>query len=72
MHRWTLHFIGLHTTTRIYGDSNEFMSGSLLWEPLGVPGSLLLKPLGSLGLVVDTFLVTLEVLGSTWLPHEVS
>ena len=26
---------------------------------------------GSLGLVVDTFLVTLEVLGSTWLPCDV-
>ena len=72
MNRWTLHFIDLRTTTRIYDDSNGFMSGSLLLEPLGVPGSLLLKPLRSLGLVVDTFLVTLEVLGSTWLPYEVS
>ena len=48
------------------------VSGNLLSEPLGVPGSLLLKPLASLGLAVDTFLVTLEVLGSTWLPYEVS
>ncbi len=48
------------------------VSGSLLLERLGEPGSLLLKPLGSHGLAVDTFLVNLEVLGSTWLPCEVS
>ena len=76
MHRCTLDFIDLRRTAGIYDDLNGFMwievSGSLLLEPLGVPGSLLLKPLGSLGLAVDTFLVTLEVLGSTWLPCEVS
>ena len=60
MHRWTLDFIDLCRTTGIYDDSNGFMSGSLLLEPLGVLGSLLLKPLGSLGLVVDTFLVISE------------
>ena len=63
--------VGFYWPTQNYRDSNEFMSGSLLLEPLGVPGSLLWKPLGSLGLVVDTFLVTLEVLGSTWLPCDV-
>ena len=66
MHRCTLDFIDLCRTTRIYDDKKGFMwievSGSLLLEPLGVPVSLLLKPLGSLGLAVDTFLVTLRSL----------
>ena len=76
MHRCTLAFIDLRRSNGIFDDFNGCMwievSGSLLLEPLGMPGSLLLKPLGSIGLAVDTFLVILEVLGSTWLPCEVS